>query len=75
MPFQNPLYVSNFTSNLPQSSRYGGPPSSNALPFCGYVGDPYGYTNTGYRGYYSGYQQPFNHHTQESVQAILFSLA
>ncbi|KAH0645126.1 hypothetical protein KY284_033010 [Solanum tuberosum] len=53
MAFQNPLYASTFTSN-----PY---PSLNALPFGGYGGDPYGYNNTGYGGYYSGYQQHFNH--------------
>lgn len=36
------------------------------LPFGGQVGDPYGYTNTGYGVYYSGYQQPFNHTYQPS---------
>lgn len=39
MAFQNPLYASHFTSNLP--------PSWNTLPFGGYGGDPDGYIIVG----------------------------
>lgn len=45
MAFQNPIYISNFTSNPPSSSNGG------------YGGNPYGYSNLGYRGYYCGYNQ------------------